>query len=233
MKLKEQFDYIDNLPEELKYIIQEYTGSEYKDLNERLRNGKKLKTKQEDMVNKLDLMFKLVPPITKTIEVYRGINSHEIINSLSSYVSTTRDKNIAYSFSGKNCCLLKITIPVGSKILPIENISEYKKEKEILLDRFGKIVTISLSDNIYNMLFIPDNSIDINDKKDINEINNKLSIRNWVDRLTGLFTVGELEIYDTVEDVINSYVDLYFKNVPKEAIDESIKILENLYVKNI
>jgi hypothetical protein len=36
-----------------------------------------------------------------------------------------------------HCCLLQITLPVGSSVLPIDILSEYSEEREVLLSRKG------------------------------------------------------------------------------------------------
>jgi hypothetical protein len=233
--LEEQLLYVANLSEEVKDIIREYTGNEYNDLNYRLRNNMTLTSRQQYIVEKLDYAFALCPNITDNIVVYRGINTKDFVSGLSSYISTTYDIDIAHKYSCKGCATLHIVVPSGSKVLPLEFISEYKSEKEILLPRAGNLLTTNYTyaNNIiiYNLVYVPPESIVLNNTTTSDEVLHELTINQWVDRVLELFTEEELEIYDTVEDIINSYKELYFKDIPDEAVNiaiHKIKILYNL-----
>jgi hypothetical protein len=65
--------------------------------------------------------------------------SHIQLNNLA-FISTSHNKKVARGFMGQNCCILVLTIPVGSKVLFLESISEYPTEREVLLDRGGSFV---------------------------------------------------------------------------------------------
>lgn len=233
--LKEQFYYVDSLREDIVEVVRDYTGNEYENINRKLRNSEKLNKKEEAMINILDQTINGSPSTTGTITVYRGIKFEKFNSNMISYLSTTYDIDIAYTHSNKNCCILKIVVPSGSKLLPIERISEYSSEKEILLSRYCKL---NITDYhyegdmlFYDVVYLPSVSIEINKNTDKNNVKNSLSSEEWSERLVKLFTIEELEIYDTIEDVINSYVDLYFSkaNVPKEGIKIAIDRLKSMY----
>lgn len=83
------------------------------------------------------------------ITVYRGyspfLNGHSIGDNIhmSSFMSTTLDKSVALRFSNEECCLYRIYIPKGSKMVPllagnieddgkIDTLTKYN-ESEVLL----------------------------------------------------------------------------------------------------
>jgi hypothetical protein len=62
-----------------------------------------------------------LPPLEKDIILYRGINDPTYINQ-NSYISTSLTLNGALNFKYNNCCILKIYIPSGTKIIPLYSI---------------------------------------------------------------------------------------------------------------
>ncbi len=96
---------------------------------------------QKDRRN-LDKVFLMMPAIEEEIIVYRGIKNMEALKTSlglydnsycgSGYISTSYDISTALRFAGVDCCLLSITIPAGSKIVPLFAISE-NPEAEVLL----------------------------------------------------------------------------------------------------
>ena len=115
-----------------------YTADGYEDFNRRLRIGDALSSLQNDHLAVLDELFSLVKTTVQPIVVYKGIRTEEY-ESDKSFISTTPNEFEAYEFTKGNCCLLQITISPGSKVLYLENMSEFKHEKEILLNRDCKI----------------------------------------------------------------------------------------------
>lgn len=74
-KLLEQYKYVFNLRDDLKDIILLYTGSDYEELNDNLREGNILTEIHKKMIDGLDEIFNGVPPIQEPIIVYRGIKN--------------------------------------------------------------------------------------------------------------------------------------------------------------
>lgn len=133
-KLKQSDDASDKLES-----IRIYTGSHGYDINADLRNNKEKTTKYLRIIDNIDEVFKMIPPIEKSIIVYRTIDA-EITDSYTDkgYISTTTDK---YTEQEEyTCCTMVITIPAGTKILPIKGISQHPHENEILLERNGMFV---------------------------------------------------------------------------------------------
>jgi hypothetical protein len=178
--LKEQFDYVDSLPLDIKKSVFLYTDYMYISINKKLRKDTEepLDEKEESILKDINYAFANVPKTTKPFTVYRGIvptkktgGKFEMSENVS-LISASYDKKIAKSFIfQKTCCLLIITIPVGSSILPIEKISERPEEKEILLNRNGYYVLTLESkgeskdeskdeDKItYHITYIPEGSV--------------------------------------------------------------------------
>lgn len=145
--LTPQIKYVVNkLDEKELYSLKYYTSSGFEYINKILNYGKSSIPEGavnviKNYINKIDNVFKNIPPTTKTFVVYRGIKLDTKIDSdftSLSYVSCTSDKNIALRFNAKKkmpCCLFEITIPKGSHVIPLETITEHKNEMEILLPR--------------------------------------------------------------------------------------------------
>lgn len=144
--LTSQLDYVNKLDDNDLISLKYYTSSGFKYINKILNYGESSIPDTwsniiKNYINKIDNVFKNIPPTTKTFVVYRGIKLDTKIESdftSLSYVSCTSDKNVALRFNAKKkmpCCLFEITIPKGSHIIPLETITENKNEMEILLPR--------------------------------------------------------------------------------------------------
>lgn len=182
--LKLQFDFIDNLSENIKDSIRNYTLNAYMAINTKLRNNEKLLKIEQDILDDIDYAFKNVPPISSQITLYRAINSSHPVykddklegfnpKKMVSVISATYDiESTGEFYSDKTkCCMLVITVPAGSRILPIENISEFKDEREILLNRNGAYYITGRGERIYEfhtekdtvftyyITYIPKNSV--------------------------------------------------------------------------
>jgi len=133
-----QLVYIDELTNKKKNILKYYTGSGYLEINKSLNDGK-ISPKISTYISVIDEIFKNVPPLDKSIIVYRGIKSDKKIEEdfkSPAYISTSSDKINAITFKKKMpCCLLEIYIPKGSHVLPLRFISDIPVENEILLPR--------------------------------------------------------------------------------------------------
>lgn len=155
LKIYEQLNFVSNLDDMYKQTILRYTSSS-NEINGQLRDDTTLSKIIWLDVTSFDQMFEMVPPINEDIFVYRGINTsqNELVKIQNKgYISTTYDINIAKHFSGSNC-ILKIRIPRGSKILPIEKISFYPTEKEILLPRNSYLLVGNEEYDYVNCLFV-------------------------------------------------------------------------------
>jgi len=141
--LKRQIEFMNNLTNSEKEIIEEYTISDvnvsklYTNYPEDYDLDEKEIKKVKKMKKVLDKLFQEIPKTTKKFTVYRG--SRDIYNT--PFVSTSLNINVALDFverNGKNdyknyCCLYSIEIPRNSSVLPILKISRHPYEEEILL----------------------------------------------------------------------------------------------------
>ena len=66
------------------------------------------------------------------------------------YVSTSVRLDGSWPFTGGKCCLLKILIPAGMKVLPLYDISDLLHEYEILLPRGSRFEQVSSKTIHYN-----------------------------------------------------------------------------------
>lgn len=135
-----------------------------------LVNKKRSKLSEEDIEEIDDYLptllnlFEVVKPIEDTITVYRGVdvnNTDEIKTFKKGITSTSYSIENALNFVENNCCILKITIPSGSKILDIGNVSYFPEEEEVLINNaFGTLKIIDFSKyknkiDVVNVVYIP------------------------------------------------------------------------------
>lgn len=129
-KLKPQVDFINGLSPEDNKLVEYYTFQGDKGLN----YGKKT-----EQINRLNSLFDRVPALKNDLIVYRGvISEQDSFDTRSNYfygnfVSTSLNYDVAKDYSGQECCFLTITVPAGSKVLPLYSVSHYPEEEEILL----------------------------------------------------------------------------------------------------
>ena len=137
--------------------------------------------------------------------VYRGTNNFKDIDNFS-FISTSTDNEQAKEFSDKSCCLFKIFIGKGEKIIPILKNSYFEEEKEILLPP-GSTFTIASVDEkkgVFDMIYnSPENIPDIimTEKDDfLLKLFRKLSEENIFD------------IFAKIDDTQTDYIiDLFMK----------------------
>ena len=145
MALRKQYAYISTLIKKRDVRLQSvraYTDDHYGPINQALLEGSTMKRFHRNIVDDIDSLFEMVPPIEKDIVVYRGVTKRHSFGILNGYISTSYDYDTAMDFTDRytdndHCCIFVITIPSGSKVLPIEDVSANRSEGEILLPRSG------------------------------------------------------------------------------------------------
>lgn len=77
VEYNKQFKYIHRLPEDVKNSLVLYTTAMYKEINEYLDNDL-IGTNQhiDNIISNIDSAFKNVPPLTKSIILYRGFTKY-------------------------------------------------------------------------------------------------------------------------------------------------------------
>jgi hypothetical protein len=168
-----QMEYLDSLfdretPSVMKIYngIKYYIEGDYKTLNQKLcgsyiGKNKELNSDEQNCVNALNKIFNEIPPLQEPVIVYRGIKTELQENFLNcQYVSTSLNKRVAIArFSNFfSCCILEITIPKGTRVIPIMEYSEWNDEFEVILNRGGRYEIINIDTiikpNSYNIVYI-------------------------------------------------------------------------------
>lgn len=154
LKLKNETEiYHNKLSPEDKYILQKYTDSAYKSMNECLRDtSDKLDCRDENYKRYIVDLEKIIsngPKLSEDITVYRGIDdakdsiSREVSKALNllepgdfwedrGFVSTS-SQHPPRQFVGKKCCVLEIFLPKGTPAYYIGEQSSISEEEEIIL----------------------------------------------------------------------------------------------------
>jgi hypothetical protein len=136
--------------------IKEYTTYRYTILNGALRADEKLKGNDMWWAKSIRAMFHNVPPLPSDTYVYRGVRfNEEQRNAVESgfmvwkgFVSTSIKCTIGSNFNwsmwnNDPCCVFRIHIPQGSRVLPLTDVSVFKHESEILLDHDTSLVYLN------------------------------------------------------------------------------------------
>ena len=225
MSLSEQEAYVDSLSEEVKNSLIWYTEHNYKDFNRSLRSGKILTGEFLDHLHNIDFAFNGVPPFEKSIVVYRGVTHTSQIVSDKSFMSTTTSYNVAAGFS--ECCIMKITISAGSKILPLYYISSQEDELEILLNRDQLLVithknTDKNNKEIFHVNYLPYTSTIVDTEKVV-EIEKKID------------TSAYEKIADSIVELLSDPDELEMLNIEEgdEDLKKQIAIYYRKYVSNL
>ena len=123
--------------------IKNYSGYAASNLNPALRKGKSLNTSHTRMTEALDSAIQK-SELAQDVTVYRGLSSAASkmaffatpgsVFSDKAYASTTVDKAVGKRI-GKGGVLLEIKLRKGAKALPIDGLSRYPEERELLLPR--------------------------------------------------------------------------------------------------
>lgn len=146
---KPQIKYVNSLSSETKNAIQYYTDDGYDKINNYLRHGGEKYIQQVyNSVKLIDQAFKNAPPLTQDVVTFRGIkSSYEIEGEFveKAYTSSTVDLSIALEFNGNSkCCIFKIHVSKGTRVLPLVDCSENASELEVLLPRGSKFKILSI-----------------------------------------------------------------------------------------
>jgi hypothetical protein len=153
--------------------VKNYTGLSFSRINKILRDmkggiermHKGDKTKQEIM--SIDALFSLVDPLTEPITLYRGVRFEGFTKEDYGFISTSYDIYQALRYTNPECCLMVINVPVGTRCIFVEKISQYEEEREVLLPRNGKFVLTSVGlsqqpgeKNRYFVTFVPSTAVE-------------------------------------------------------------------------
>jgi len=136
------------------------------------------------IIQNIETIFNNCPKLDEPIIVYRNVQNSTWINEFKSYTHTTFSYN---STNFSNGIILKITLPPGTKIIPLD---------ELILDRTNLYIQGSseMKDGIeiINVTFIPDENKEVIKVK--NFIKGNSSNDTWYQFLYTLYEYGLLDI---------------------------------------
>lgn len=157
----EQYNYINNLSDDIKGSIIEYTTNKYIKINNYLEKNQIPYDKSlTDIIDNIDIAFKNAPPLKENIVLFRGLNLPDIYDSrrklnikLATYkgmykgfLSTSLKIYNTEMFQNKTCCTFEINVPKKSKCLFIEFISNVATEQEVLIPRNSILAITSFTE---------------------------------------------------------------------------------------
>lgn len=99
------------------------------------------------------LFNQVIPPLEMSITVYRGleVDSVESIDfNPSNYIFTSIDRDIASTYAGSSCCILRITVSPGSVVIPIYPFC-FTNERAVVLNRGGQLVVTNVAEEQRNL----------------------------------------------------------------------------------
>ena len=155
---------LNSLNTKQKDTIEEYSSITHMPINSYLWSGKitnydsehkMSETQVKNKIAELDSVFDKSETPEDSV-VYRGIPEETFVKmkdlfkagteyETPSYTSTTHDKDRAKTFArGKHTATMEIRIPKGSRALALENTSNFKAEKEVLIDRGAKFKVLEV-----------------------------------------------------------------------------------------
>lgn len=195
-----------------------YTGGEYDELNDALRQGSKLSADIAAHWHNIQEAFRLTKPSTEPIVVYRGKKSNKIRNIVTP-LSTSRTIRGTKDFVGEKCCIMFITVSPGTRYIDLHSISDIPSESEILLPPGGSLAftrsvvkTIEYSSMTKDMevlyvTYIPPAAFTIEMSKEASPtMATSKQIKHIVglDTLVSLIDKEEYELYDDIPDIIDA-----------------------------
>ena len=190
-----------------------YTKNAYGIINKSLRENNKLSSSYKKIVNNIDTLFDLVEPITEPITLYRGVKQEEESKSENAFISTSYNIDFVSTTytDGSNCCLIIINVPVGSKILFVESISNYPFECEVIINRDGSFVIDSIVKGNKNYL----------ENQNIKDYNERLFDRQY-NQITKIFVsyVPKLIIKPKTAELLDLINKINSKRIQKNLIEK-------------
>jgi len=205
--MEKQIEHIDNLNEEIKSSLISYTDGYGYDINKMLRMGI-----INNIIKNIDEAFIGVPITDNPILLYRTIdNNFNLTYRSEGYISTST--TLTTAGTDGNCCILKITVPSGSRILPLKIISVNPNEDEVLLNRNSSLQFISEYQetikgdiyNIINMVYLPsEQSVNIKYISQRNEEGLKIINEIYSPSFIGDFFQESSDLGETFEEALVS-----------------------------
>lgn len=174
-----QLEFIGGLNATYIKSIKDYASSDYYEHLNRMMTAKlPLSGIYEQIYNNLMTTFTMVPRLAHPVVVWRGIRAKELETGrlVRQFVSTSfsLDSALRQEFTWSTCCVLKITLPSGAQVLPIDEVAEQAGEFEVLLPPDGTWTVLSAEDvpyppsrrwvKTYDLTYIPKQHVSIDAK---------------------------------------------------------------------
>ncbi|ELY5855635.1 hypothetical protein SNN70_004258, partial [Cronobacter malonaticus] len=133
-----EHEYANVFSKNAKSAIQLYTGCEYRQLNDALRNSLPLNGTMQEIIEGLNEVFSKNPNFGSVLRTYRGVPHKTNLSDLKEgevctvkgYLSTSRNKDIANGFKGERGEELNVIF--GRNHCDMSKYSEFPNEEEEL-----------------------------------------------------------------------------------------------------
>ena len=131
----------------------------------------------------------------------------------------------------RNCCIVVLNIPPGSKVLYVESISEHPHEKEVLIDRHGRfavtLVTTRVDVNKIFVSYIPKAAPIIPPSEFEPAIESAVDQQRTIQRVLEIFPADEYDLFrDDEEALIETIKDIYKQLVKFKPNASTIKSIQ-------
>jgi hypothetical protein len=210
IKISEQ--YVRGLDADAKNALELYTGKFYVAMNNNIRKGIALKIKQQKIFDTINRVFDESPVIGEPMILYRGVDLDKpgelkIYNK--GFISTSLNKQMALIFSNikKGCCLVKILVSPGSKILSLVSLSEVPDEAELLLSAAKgefKVTSVGMDVNnmtLINVTYIPKGSVKLDKVSAVDKKLVKFTFDELKNRILAQYDDFDYEFFEDIHDL--------------------------------
>lgn len=104
-------------------------------------------------INDLSTIISNAPRLRKNILTFRGVDQDYLQGETAAieagFISTSYLPEAAYSFKEDNCCMYEYVISMGSQCIAMSHISDYPKEREILIQMKQTAIIGHLDERFY------------------------------------------------------------------------------------
>jgi len=210
---REQHEFIRTLSPQYVQAIKDYTSSDYyENLNRKLCAHVPLSPIEQRIYDDMMYLFRSGPGISTPITLWRGLRANELVQGrlACQFVSTSYELKSALrtDFTYATCCLVKITVPAGARVLPVEHIAEQAGEWEVILPPNGAWTVLSDAyENYegrtevmrtYTVAYIPAGGVTLEPGLTAQNTRNvlRLTEEQNAERIASFFDSFELSLYD-------------------------------------
>ena len=135
--------------QQAKYLIQKYNM----DVTKPQYNKTLLRGLLISFINDLSTIISNAPRLRKNILTFRGVEQDYLHGETTAieagFISTSYLPEAAYSFAEGKCCLYEYVITAGTQCIAMSHISDYPKEREILIQMKQTAIIGQLDERFY------------------------------------------------------------------------------------